>query len=119
MIKLKQILRYPVLLLLPVYLIALGNSISNRHIHILPNGLIISHAHPFEKGDTPGKNKHNHTQTQYFFYQTFSDLPHISESTTSDVSVILPETETEYRTFISLYLSESVSSSPGRSPPLC
>jgi hypothetical protein len=117
MIRLRQILRYSILLLLPMYFIVLGNSISNRHTHILPNGFLVSHAHPFEKGDTPGKNNHDHTQTQYFFYQSLDNLSHTIGSEQIDFSVFQSEVEIESKSPISSYISESISFSKGRSPP--
>jgi len=69
----RRFLKYGLLLVLPAYFLVLRNSMLNRHTHVLPNGLVITHAHPFNlpKGDKP-INEHTHTQTEIFYFQYFS-----------------------------------------------
>lgn len=43
------------LLMVPVICWLLFNTTANRHMHVLANGFLISHAHPFEKTN-PGAN---------------------------------------------------------------
>jgi hypothetical protein len=44
------------------------NNVINRHFHKLPNGIIVEHAHPFNKAasssDSPFEN-HHHTGLEY------------------------------------------------------
>jgi len=70
---LRKNIRLLVWLLLPAYFLVLKNSIRNRHTHILPNGLVIVHAHPIEdkESDKP-LNHHKHTKTEIFFFQLLS-----------------------------------------------
>lgn len=71
MIKLRKHITLIALLLIPVYLLVLGSTIRNRHSHVLPNGLVITHSHPFTDAD--GKPvKHGHTGNQFLFYQLFT-----------------------------------------------
>jgi hypothetical protein len=44
------------------------NNVLNRHFHRLPNGIVIEHAHPFQKGSETGSTpfqKHNHSDIEY------------------------------------------------------
>lgn len=60
------------LLLIPVYLLVMGSWVKNRHTHVLPNGTIITHSHPFTDAKTGLPLKHGHTQNQIVFLQLFT-----------------------------------------------
>lgn len=71
MVKLRKHISFLAILLIPVYLLVLGSSIRNKHSHVLPNGLVITHSHPFT--DSNGEPvKHSHTNNQVLFYQLFT-----------------------------------------------
>lgn len=71
MMNLRKHISFLVLLLIPVYLLVLMSTIRNRHSHVLPNGLVITHSHPFT--DSNGKPiKHEHSPNQILFYQLFT-----------------------------------------------
>ena len=55
-----------VLVLLGILGYALSNQITNSHAHMLADGTIIQHAHPYQKSDdaTPFK-KHHHKSWEY------------------------------------------------------
>lgn len=74
-LKAKNI-RIPILLImLAAYFMVAQNALLNKHIHVLPNGVIIEHAHPMCNSDeAPTKDNHNHTKTEIIFYGTFSNL---------------------------------------------
>lgn len=62
-------------LLLPAVIWLFLNASINRHFHLLPDGCIISHAHPYEKnpsGPIPFA-KHDHTKTELFLLSLISD----------------------------------------------
>jgi hypothetical protein len=71
MARLRKHISFLAILLVPVYLLVLGSTIRNRHSHVLPNGLVITHSHPFT--DSNGEPvKHSHTSNQVLFYQLFT-----------------------------------------------
>lgn len=71
MVKLRKHISFLAILLIPVYLLVLESSIKNKHSHVLPNGLVITHSHPFT--DSNGEPvKHSHTPNQVLFYQLFT-----------------------------------------------
>jgi hypothetical protein len=44
------------------------NNVINRHFHKLPNGIIVEHAHPFNKAASPSDSpfeNHHHTNLEY------------------------------------------------------
>lgn len=72
---LKQIRRYikfGFVLLLPAYFAMLASSVLNRHTHMLPNGIMVTHSHPFAK-NTNGEKKtnHQHSGKDFVFLQSF------------------------------------------------
>ncbi len=52
------------------------NASVNRHIHILSDGYVISHAHPFKKSpsDSESPNSHNHSQTELMLLSLISSI---------------------------------------------
>lgn len=54
----------------PVYLLLLINSISNMHVHVLSNGMVVRHAHPMQSNDC-GDKSHDHDDDELCFYQGF------------------------------------------------
>ena len=63
------------LLLLPAVMWLFLNASVNRHIHVLPEGCIISHAHPYERtpsGSIPSET-HDHTKTELFLLSLVSN----------------------------------------------
>ncbi|TKG93454.1 hypothetical protein EYV94_17045 [Puteibacter caeruleilacunae] len=62
------------LVMLPAYFLVLHNSVSNRHCHVMPNGVIITHAHPMSQSDTPAHPTHKHSKAELFYFGTFSKV---------------------------------------------
>jgi len=93
------------LLLIPVYLLVLASWVKNRHTHVLPNGTIITHSHPFTDAKTGFPVKHGHTQNQILFLQLFSfDFFESSPEVfiAEDFSNFRSETNTVYTAQISI-----------------
>ncbi|MDX9882265.1 MAG: hypothetical protein RBS73_09375 [Prolixibacteraceae bacterium] len=68
----RKYVRLGFVLLLPAYFAILANSVMNRHIHVLPDGIIITHAHPFAKNpDGEKQANHRHTGKDFIFLQSF------------------------------------------------
>ena len=56
-------------LLLLAFLFQVYNRVIYTHTHILPNGLIINHAHPYNKTNYPGPvTSHSHTREQILMF---------------------------------------------------
>ena len=70
MLMLRKYIKVFILLVLPVYLILLGNSMSNMHIHVLSNGMVVRHAHPFSR-EQESKEHHHHSGSESNYYQGF------------------------------------------------
>ncbi len=52
------------------------NQLANWHYHILPNGVIVEHAHPFTNNQAPGTpyQNHNHTDFEYTILGLISSI---------------------------------------------
>ncbi len=72
MVELRKNINVLAILLIPLYLLVMGNSILNRHTHVMPNGVVITHSHPFTDSKTGLPVKHNHTRNQIVFFQLFT-----------------------------------------------
>jgi hypothetical protein len=117
MIKLRKHIALFALLLIPVYLLVLGSTIRNRHSHVLPNGLVITHSHPFT--DATGKPiKHSHTPNQILFYQLFT-FDFFQSSPELSVTSVIQSFQEEIAT---CYTEEFLTSTPSvaflRGPPV-
>jgi len=68
-----KLARTLIVLLLPATVWLFYNTTVNRHIHVLSNGYVISHSHPFEKppGDREDPNPHHHTKKELFLLDLF------------------------------------------------
>ncbi len=70
MMHLRKYIKLFILLVLPVYLVLLGNSMSNMHLHVLSNGMVVKHAHPFDR-EADSQNHHSHSDSETCYYQAF------------------------------------------------
>ena len=62
------------LFLIPSLLLLYQNQSSNKHTHILPNGEIIEHSHPYDKSESDGSpNSHGHDALDFIFIGQLSD----------------------------------------------
>lgn len=68
---LRRYIRFGFLLLLPAYFAILANSVMNKHTHILPDGILLTHAHPLKSTDSNTSNSHHHSEKEFFFFQSF------------------------------------------------
>ena len=64
-----------ILLMLPAVVWLFYNTTVNRHIHVFADGYVISHSHPFAKGqaDTDPSRTHSHTEKELLLLSLFSD----------------------------------------------
>lgn len=66
----RKYIRIFILLILPVYLALLANSMMNMHVHVLSGGMVVRHAHPFDHSTGSGE-KHHHSASECSFYHGF------------------------------------------------
>jgi len=64
-----------ILLMLPAVVWLFYNTTVNRHIHVFADGYVISHSHPFAKGQasTDPSHTHQHTEKELLLLSLFSD----------------------------------------------
>lgn len=72
----KKIQKIILLITLPVVLLLFFNQIAFRHYHILDNGLVIEHSHPYKNNPIKGSpfQKHNHTDFEYSILAQISQI---------------------------------------------
>ncbi len=73
----KKVQKIILLITLPVVLLLFFNQIAFRHYHILENGLVIEHSHPFNNKPIKGTPYQNHSHTDF----EYSVLAQISQIT--------------------------------------
>ncbi|MEN8227778.1 MAG: hypothetical protein ABFS38_06445 [Bacteroidota bacterium] len=64
------------LLLLPAMMWLFFNTTVNRHIHVLSDGYVITHSHPFAKNQTDSvpSTSHQHTEKELLLFSLFSEI---------------------------------------------
>ena len=69
----RKYIKQSILLFLPVYLLLLANSMLNMHMHVLSNGMVVRHAHPFghDRDQEHDQESHSHSGKEYSFYEGF------------------------------------------------
>ncbi|MBN2664826.1 MAG: hypothetical protein JXR68_14345 [Bacteroidales bacterium] len=60
-----------VLILVPAIIALFFYNQTNKHIHILPNGQIITHSHPFSKDQG---SKHSHSSKEFSLISHFNNI---------------------------------------------
>ena len=75
MLLIERIKKIISILILPLVMLWFFNSVNNRHYHKLPDGSLITHSHPYQKGvpDQVPVKSHNHTDAEYLFLSFFSN----------------------------------------------
>jgi hypothetical protein len=68
--------RLLILLLLPALMWLFFNATFNRHIHVLADGYVITHSHPFEKNQAASdpSASHKHTQKELLLLGLFCEI---------------------------------------------
>lgn len=83
------------------------------HSHILANGTVVTHAHPYQKA---GDSQHNHTKAAFFFYDNIELL--FNSSPIYSSLFILNHSITFRTSGIPDYSPEYASNFRNRAPPL-
>ena len=115
---LRRYMKFGFVLLLPAYFTILVNSVVNKHTHILPNGFVLTHAHPYDSSDAGFPKKHHHSEKEFFFFQSFS----ISDYNTADNDVVFQKISKPCQVFIisqieNVTLGVFSADNPRRGPP--
>jgi len=73
-LRLKKISRFIIPVLLAIALCSATNATLNKHYHKLPTGVILKHAHPYDKGNFGDPfQKHHHTTLEFIFLEQISN----------------------------------------------
>lgn len=74
--KIRIIPKALLLALIPLTMLLFHNQLSNWHYHVLGNGIMVKHAHPFNKAENPGTpfSSHKHTDFEFFIIGQLSAL---------------------------------------------
>ncbi|MCL3780127.1 hypothetical protein EMN47_06955 [Prolixibacteraceae bacterium JC049] len=72
-----NIVKIPMLLvMLMAYFLVIQNTLLNKHIHVLPHGVIVEHSHPLcnNSHEAPTSENHHHSKAELLFFGMFSDV---------------------------------------------
>lgn len=88
------------------------------HVHVLPDGSVVTHAHPFNKtADSPKGQSHHHSNLEFFMFQALEIL---ILSSAMVLSLMILSKGLEKSWFIQEYhIPALIPLSPGRAPPFC
>lgn len=117
--KTRNISKIIFLLISPVVFLLFFNTAYNMHQHILPNGQIIEHAHPYhsDSSSTPFQH-HHHSHNQFTFLSLIYNPLSLTLFFVVLISVSVLPRQKEHNSFlISLSSEESVRYYAGRAPP--
>ena len=88
------------------------------HVHVLPDGTLITHAHPFNKTSEPVKGQtHHHSSLEFFIFQGLELM-----MLTSMMALVLMKAigDLEKRWFTrEPFTLGQIDLQPGRAPPHC
>jgi hypothetical protein len=103
--------------LLGLWALIMLNSVMYRHTHRLPNGKIVSHAHPYQKS-SDGATNHEHTDEELVLLQLIDGQLFIPPAL-PDFSFLAPADgwPTVIPASVALVLSACLLARPGRAPP--
>jgi len=105
-------------LMIAIMSILMVNRALYVHIHVLPDGSVVSHAHPFSKNtDTSNGKTHQHTSLEFFLLDQLEVLT-LGISAIIVLKVLTNSINFHLRTPDRL-LPSLVPFSPGRAPPAC
>lgn len=76
MLKKNIISRVLILAMIPVAILLFQNHLSNWHYHVLNNGIVIKHSHPYNKAENPGNplSNHKHSEFEHFILAQLAGL---------------------------------------------
>lgn len=113
----KILLQFTVVLMITLMGLMIGNRIMFLHVHILPDGTQVSHAHPFDKStENSSNNQHNHTGSELITLSALQLLFFLAA-----IAVVLNTVRGEFlsiRVFSTRVIQPHSLSFMGRAPPV-
>jgi hypothetical protein len=100
--------------MITITLLIISNNIFFLHTHVLDDGSIVFHAHPFKKGDNDNGENHHHSTYEYIFFKQFQQL--LNENF-SNYAVIIPLVNFKFYYSCSNYITTNNSTFFKRGPP--
>lgn len=118
--KIRQIRAIVAIGLLPVILGLFFNAATNQHIHRLPDGQLIQHAHPFKSEESGSPvQKHHHSQNELFWLALIAKVLSLLILLTSLVLALLHQARKKHvRPPAPCLLHPYHLTQKGRAPPL-
>ena len=108
------------LMVLPLFMVFFNNTV-NRHQHILSDGMVIEHSHPFRSGcceNSDPVKRHQHSDWEFLYYAVTTDAPVVLFSLIVAPEVFrLQEADLFFQQPAEFYFRKSVSLSLLRAPP--
>jgi len=73
---LRRIAKVGLIMLLPVLLMLFHNQLSNWHFHVLHNGMVVRHAHPYDRPEHAGSpvSDHSHSDSEFLHFGQLSNI---------------------------------------------
>lgn len=102
--------------LLAIVLFIVANSVVNRHVHVLSNGMVVEHSHPFgdDGGDSSSTASHKHTKFDMYHFNLLSCF-FLSQSLVYEV--ILDEKNIFFQESVEKIFSYYYLTTSNKSPP--
>jgi len=107
-------------LVIPAMMALYYNQAANWHYHILPNGLVVEHAHPFKKNHFPGTpfQQHHHTDLELSLLSLLYDISALTLLVLVASSLFMQFGDSLSGSYFFLFIPQTVTSSRLlRAPP--
>ena len=120
MVQIRKIAKYILALLSTAIIMLFFNAVNNKHIHILANGQIIEHAHPYktEKNTHSPFKGHKHSRNLLIFINIISNVHSFTtENITIDFKLFANFIDNYKISQIKFWISEIIFSDNNRAPP--
>lgn len=112
--------KWIVLAVIPAVMMLYYNQKANWHFHILSNGMVVEHAHPFKKHHTPGTpfQSHHHTDLELSILAQLSNLAAMTVLVLAMLGMLLQRTSFNFASpFALFYPGVDLSMGLLRAPP--
>ncbi len=108
-----------VILVIAAVMALFQNNGSNKHRHILPNGEVVEHSHPFRKSNTDGvPASHGHDALEFIFFGQVSDTITEVAATCLSFDVLVQHAEPKVLYDSACYKELLIKSNTSRGPPV-
>lgn len=87
------------------------------HVHVLSNGMVVKHAHPFNR-EAESKSHHHHSDSETSFYQGFFQGYFDTSEPFLGLTAIIPSSQFVGSPVIMIYQFEHINHYRLRGPPI-